>query len=155
MASIEILGVDNLVAKLNSISNADRVEDAVNQATLLVHGQAKALAPVDTGALAGSIRPKVIRKGTTIIGKVYTNLSYAVYVEFGTGSKGKGSYDNPNVTPTYRDTPWIYTPDGGETFYRTEGQVAQPYLYPALKMNEKKIRILLNNALRSDIKGGK
>lgn len=152
MESIKILGVDSLKAKLTNIANAKAVEDTINQATLLVHAQAKALAPVDTGALAGSIRPSVKKSGNTIIGKVFTNKSYAVYVEMGTGSKGSGTYNNPNVKPTYRDTPWVYTPDGGDTFYYTEGQVAQPFMYPALKMNEKKIRAMLNEAMK---KGGK
>ena len=152
MDNITLLGVDSLKAKLTNIANAKAVEEAVNQATLMVHAQAKLLAPVDTGALAGSIHQNVSRHGSEIIGKVYTNLSYAVYVEFGTGSKGKGTYDNPNVTPTYRDTPWVYTPNGGEDFYYTEGQVAQPYMYPALKMNEKKIKAMIQEAM---IKGGK
>ena len=152
MENITILGIDSLKAKLTNIAEAKAVEEAVNQATLLVHAQAKELAPVDTGALAGSIRPSVKRSGNEIVGKVFTNLSYAVYVEMGTGSKGSGTYDNPNVTPMYRDTPWVYTPDGGETFYRTEGQVAQPYMYPALKMNEKRIKAMIQEAI---IKGGK
>ena len=152
MENIKILGIDSLKAKLTNIANAKEVENAVNQATLLVHGQAKALAPVDTGALAGSIRPSVKRNGNNIVGKVFTNKTYAIYVEMGTGSKGSGTYDNPNVKPTYRDTPWVYTADGGETFYRTEGQVAQPFMYPALKMNEKKIKAMIQEAM---IKGGK
>lgn len=151
MASITIKGVDSLTQKLFKISQTERVKECMNKATLLVHGQAKTLAPVDTGALAGSIHPKVITEGKTIMGKVYTNLGYAPFVEFGTGSKGNGTYPNKDVKLSYRSTPWVYTPDGGETFYHTEGQVAQPFMYPALKRNEKKIKAMFKEALYTDL----
>lgn len=131
----------------------------MNKATTLVHGQAKLLAPVDTGNLAGSIHMKVTKRGKEVQGKVYTNLQYAPFVEFGTGSKGNGTYPNKDINLSYRDTPWVYTPDGGETFYHTEGQVAQPYMYPALKRNEKTIKAMfkngVHNELKSNCKGGK
>lgn len=152
MASITIKGIDSLVQKLNNISQTEQVKEAMNKAVLLVHGQAKALAPVNTGNLAGSIHPKVTTQGKTIIGKVYTNVSYAPFVEFGTGSKGNGTYPNKKIALAYRSTPWVYTPDGGETFYHTEGQVAQPYMYPAIKRNEKKIKAMFKEAIRTDIK---
>ena len=152
MASITIKGIDSLVRKLNKISQTEQVKETMNTAVLLVHGQAKLLAPVDNGNLAGSIHPKVMTQGKLIIGKVYTNLSYAPFVEFGTGIKGNGTYPNKKVSLTYRDTPWVYTPDGGETFYYTEGQVAQPYMYPAIKQNEKKIKAMFKEAIHTDIK---
>ncbi|MBQ6546472.1 MAG: HK97 gp10 family phage protein [Bacilli bacterium] len=152
MASITIKGIESLTRKLNNISQTEKVKETMNNAVLLVHAQAKTLAPVDKGALAGSIRPKVITEGKKIIGKVYTNLSYAPFVEFGTGIKGTGTYPNKNVTLTYRSTPWVYTPDDGETFYYTEGQVAQPYMYPAIKRNERKIKTMFKEALHTDLK---
>lgn len=152
MASITIKGIDNLIHKLNNISKTEQVKETMNTAVLLVHGQAKTLAPVDKGNLKGSIHPKVITQGKTIIGKIYTNLSYAPFVEFGTGIKGNGTYPNKNISLTYHSTPWVYTPDEGETFYYTEGQVAQPYMYPALKRNEKKIKAMFKEAIHTDIK---
>jgi HK97 gp10 family phage protein len=152
MASITIKGVDSLIHKLNKISNTEQVKATMDKAVLLVHAHAKALAPVDTGALAGSIHPKTIVGRKQIIGKVYTNLNYAPFVEFGTGIKGNGTYPNKDVKLSYRNTPWVYTADGGETFYRTEGQVAQPYMYPAIKRNEKKIKAMFKEALHTDLK---
>jgi len=153
MASITIKGIDSLIRKLNNISQTEQVKETMNTAVLLVHGQAKLNAPTGvSGNLKGSIHPKVITQGKTIIGKVYTNLSYAPFVEFGTGIKGNGTYPNKDVALSYRSTPWVYTPDGGETFYHTEGQVAQPYMYPALKRNEKKIKDMFSKALHTDIK---
>lgn len=152
MASIKVLGVDSLKHKLNNISQTELVKQTMNKAVLLVQGQAKSLAPVNTGNLRGSIHPKVINDGRKIVGKVYTNLSYAPFVEFGTGIKGSGTYPNSKVSLSYRGTPWVYTPDGGETFYRTEGHVAQPFMYPAIKQNEKKIKKMFKTALHTDLK---
>lgn len=124
------------------------------KATSLVHAQAKTLAPVDKGNLRGSIHQEVKQNAQIITGRVFTNVQYAPYVEFGTGSKGTGTYpykiDGLNLS--YRDTPWVYTPDGGETFYHTEGQVAQPYMYPALKRNEKYIKQLFKEGVHTELK---
>lgn len=147
-----IKGLDSLTHKLKNISQMEKVKETMNTAVLLVHGQAKALAPVQTGNLAGSIHPKVLTLDKIVIGKVYTNLSYAPYVEFGTGSKGSGTYPNKKANLTYRMSPWVYTPDGGETFFYTEGQVAQPYMYPALKQNEKKIKAMFKSAVHTQLK---
>ncbi len=150
MASITLKGVDSLIHKLNNISQMEQVKECMNKAVTIVHAQAKLLAPVDTGGLASSIHPKVITEGNKIIGKVYTNLNYAPFVEFGTGSKGNGTYPNAKVKLTYRSTPWVYTPNG-EDFYYTEGQVAQPYMYPAIKQNEKKIKAMFKDALHTNL----
>ena len=151
MVSIELKGIDSLTQKLSKLTNVKQVEDTMSKAVQIVESQAKLLVTVDTGNLKGSIHPKVITKGNAVIGKVYTNLSYAPFVEFGTGSKGNGTYPNKKVTLTYRSTPWVYTPNG-EDFYTTDGMVAQPYMYPALKRNEKKIKSMFKEALHTQIK---
>jgi len=152
MASITIKGIDSLIHKLNNISKTEQVKQTMDKAVLLVHAHAKSNAPVDKGDLAGSIHPKVVIEGKTIIGKVYTNKTYAPFVEFGTGIKGNGTYPNKDIALTYRSTPWVYTPNDGEDFYYTEGQVAQPYMYPAIKRNEKKIKDMFKDALHTDLK---
>lgn len=153
MASIK---ADSLLKRLNNIAEMD-LKDKMVQATKLVHAQAKALAPVDTGNLAGSIRMEVKKSGKNLIGRVYTNVQYAPYVEFGTGSTGQGTYPYKvkGLKLSYRDTPWVYSPDGGETFYRTNGQEAQPYMYPAIKQNEKNIKKLFKQGVGNVVKGGK
>lgn len=145
--------------RLNKISNID-LTDKVNRATTLVHAQAKSLAPVDTGDLAGSIHMEVKKKEQTVEGRVFTNKQYAPFVEFGTGIKGNGTYPYKikGFSLAYRDTRWCYTPDGGETFIWTKGQVAQPYMYPALSRNRKAIKQILNEGVKEKIqkhcKGG-
>lgn len=126
----------------------------MSQATAVVHAQAKLLAPNDTGNLAGSIHMEVKEGKNNIEGRVFTNLSYAPYVEFGTGSKGSGTYPYKikNLKLSYRSTPWVYSPDGGESFYFTHGQVAQPYMYPSLKNNEKYIKGLFKDGTKDAIR---
>lgn len=126
----------------------------MNKATALVHGQAKALAPVDKGQLAGSIHMQVKETETAIQGRVYTNVEYAPYVEFGTGIKGNGTYpyNVEGLSLEYRDKGWAYfDEDTGEWVY-TKGQEAQPYMYPALKENEKTIKQMFKNGVKTKLK---
>lgn len=151
MATIEILNVDRLMTKLDKIANV-KVVEAMNKAVTLVQGQAKNLCVVDTGALRSSIHTQVKSSKSEVIGRVYTSMNYAPYIEFGTGNKGRGTYPyKTKVNLHYKGEPWVYTPDGGETFYRTEGQVAKPFMYPALKMNEKTVKELLRNGTKESI----
>ncbi len=55
----------------------------MSRATLLVQGEAKRLAPVNTGRLRASILPSVERSHLTLRGVVGTPVSYAAAVEFG------------------------------------------------------------------------
>ena len=144
----------------------------MNNATKLVHGQAKALAPVDQGQLAGSIHMNVKDTGAELQGRVYTNVEYAAYVEFGTGIKGHGTYPYKvkGINLKYTDEPW-YIPAteldeataekyhfrkvrgaGGMEFYECYGQVAQPYMYPALKENEKAIKKMFEDGVHTKLK---
>ena len=126
----------------------------VNKATQLVHGQAKALAPVDKGGLAGSIHMQVKDTGEELQGRVYTNLEYAPYVEFGTGVKGNGTYPYQikGLSLEYKNKGWAYyDEDKGEWIY-TKGQEAQPYMYPALKMHEKTIKRIFKDGVKTKLK---
>lgn len=159
MASVTIKNADRLLKRLNNIANTD-VYDTMVKATNMVHGQAKQLAPADTGNLRGSIHQEVKKKSNTVEGRVFTNVEYAPYVEFGTGSKGDGTYpyNVEGLNLTYRSTPWVYHDEKEDKFIYTTGQVAQPYMYPALKMNEKYIKSLFKTEVKAKIdsqcKGG-
>lgn len=146
MATITVKNIDKLTLKLNAMATME-LRDTMTKAVTIVHGQAKSLAPVDTGNLAGSIRMKVKLKKDTLEGRVYTNTQYAPYVEFGTGVKGNGSYP--------------YDIDGLQLAYHESwgGMKAQPYMYPALKQNEKVIKDLFKQGVKTKLKkcckGGK
>lgn len=134
------------------------LKDTMTEALKMVHGQAKDLAPVDTGELAGSIHMDQKKTPTGREGKVYTNLEYAPYVEFGTGVKGNGTYPYKvkGLNLDYRDTPWVYWDDKQEKYIYTSGQKAQPFMYPALKRNEKAIVKLFKDGVKTTVtKGGK
>ena len=126
----------------------------MNKATQLVHGQAKDLAPVDKGDLAGSIHMQVKDTGEELQGRVYTNKEYAPYVEFGTGVTGNGTYPYQieGLNLVYRDKGRAYyDEDKGEWIY-TKGQEAQPYMYPALNMHKKTIKRILKEGVHTKLK---
>lgn len=154
--TIDFENSKELIRKLKKLSDVD-TEQVLNKATAYCHGQAKDLCPVGkTGALRESIHMQFIKKGRQSGGKVYTNMEYASYVEFGTGIKGNGSYPHADKLPrdmelTYRDTPWWYTKDKGDTFIYTKGQMAQPYMYPALADSEEYMLELMGEDLKKQI----
>jgi HK97 gp10 family phage protein len=153
LATLTIKGIDRLTQRFNKIANLE-LRGTMNEATKLVHGQAKALAPVDTGDLAGSIHMQVKDTGKALEGRVYTNKEYAAYVEFGTGVKGNGTYPYQveGLSLTYRDKGWAYyDEDKGEWIY-TKGQEAQPYMYPALKENERTIKRMFKDGVHTKLK---
>ncbi len=141
MAQIENL--DKLLKKLENLKSVS-VEQAVNQACILVENDAKQRCPVGTGELRNSITHEI--EETTekrITGAVGTNLEYAPYVEFGTGifsSLGNG-----------RQTPWCYQDAKGE-WHTTIGQQPQPYLQPALDTNRTKIEELIKSKIKEGVR---
>ena len=153
MARVSIKGIDRLTQRFNNIANME-LRSAVNKATQLVHGQAKALAPVDSGNLAGSIHMQVKDTGKELQGRVYTNLEYAPYVEFGTGVTGNGTYpyEIKGLSLEYRNKGWAYYDEDKDEWIYTKGQVAQPYMYPALKENEKTIKAILKQGVHTKLK---
>lgn len=153
MANTGIKGVDRLTQRFNNVANME-LKDAMNKATQLVHGQAKALAPADTGLLRESIHMQVKEKGDGLEGRVYTNVEYAPYVEFGTGVTGNGTYPYKvkGLTLVYKNKGWAYyDEDKGEWIY-TKGQIAQPYMYPALNMHKKTIKRIFKNGVKTKLK---
>lgn len=133
----------------------------MNKAVKIVHAQAKSLAPVDTGNLAGSIHMETKTIPNGVQGRVYTNLEYAPYVEFGTGVKGNGTYKYKieGLNLTYKDKGWCYWSDKEDKLIYTKGQKAQPYMYPALSRNKKEVKRILKEGIKSNLKtcckGGK
>ena len=107
---------------LESLSSIDLTK-AVKRACIVVENRAKELAPVDTGELRASITHEVESGGLKVTGAVGTNLTYAPYVECGTGlfaADGNG-----------RQTPWSYKGSDGE-WHTTICQKPQPFIKPAL-----------------------
>ncbi|WP_346877119.1 HK97-gp10 family putative phage morphogenesis protein [Clostridium sp. UBA5712] len=146
---MSINGVDSLMKKLNALGgNANKVlETSIAKQTKLVQGEAKDLCPVDSGDLQQRIYTDVKSQQSKVIGKVFTNVEYAAYVEFGTGKKGEESGGDKYPGPlSYKEDKWLVNiPDVGPRWI--EGQPAQPFMYPALKNNEE----LLKKNIASDL----
>lgn len=149
MQNITLQNANQLKQRLNNIANIN-VTSAINKATALVHGQAKDLAPDDTGLLRESIHMSVKNN----VGRVYTNLEYAPYVEFGTGIKGNGTYPYKikGLNLKYKDKGWAYYDEDKDELIFTTGQVAQPYMYRAIKENEKLIKKILKNGVKEHLR---
>ena len=122
---------------LNSINDA--LISGVSKAAMLVQGSAKNKAPVDSGTLRQSIRAdKAKIQGENVTATVSTNLEYAPYVEFGTGSRGQSTNTNTEVEVSYRSD-W-------------RGNKAQPFLWPALRENRNNSIKIIREEIRKAVK---
>ena len=145
----QIMNLSKLVNKIYRLKGREGeqiIKAGVSRGAKLVQREAKLLVATNSGRTRNSIRTKV----DGLKGIVYTNEPAAAFLEFGTGRIGANNHNgiSPNVNPTYRTTPWwfhqdmvdegylsayhfhtIETPVG--KFYRSEGQPAQPFMYPA------------------------
>ena len=124
-----------------------------------VSDAAKLLCPGHSGELRQSIRTRTETIEGGVRGTCYTNKSYAAYVEFGTGPNGQENHKgiSPAITPAYVQHGWmmpakamsreeaeayglgVVEKDGKVIGYRTNGQQARPFMYPALKDQEEEI----------------
>lgn len=146
---------NELLKKLHELDNNVGKEvamRAVKQGGMIVQSQAKLLITSDSGSLARSVRVKNEVKDDVISSTVYTKSPYAPYYEFGTGPNGQANHDgiSPRVTPRYSQRGWmipadamneqkardygfgIAMKDGKVIGYYTKGQMARPFMYPAL-----------------------
>ena len=133
--NVEVKGVDELIVKLNNMTDESKIQQQLGLACALVERSAKMKAPKDTGALRRSITSKV--DGLT--GIVFTPLEYAPYVEYGTGLFAENGAGR-------KDVPWNYQDDKGE-WHSTRGQKPQPFMRPALNENRTEIIRIIKEGL--------
>lgn len=126
----EINGIDEVLERLNSLLDENKLQAALGKACALVERAAKQKAPKDNGELRRSITSKI--EGTT--GTVYTPLEYAPYVEYGTGLFAENG--------GRMDVPWNYQDDEGN-WHSTRGQHPQPFMRPALDENREQIKRII------------
>lgn len=171
MAEI-VKGARALNIKMGKMENITEVlQSAMGKEIMRVRNAAASNCPVNHTELQESIMAMVRPNEKGIEAVCYTNARYAAYVEFGTGPQGQESHEgiSPHVQPTYTQQGWWFPgkdidpsdaekyhwpksegPDG--VFYYTNGQAAQPFMYPALKGNEETIKRNLSAALKTEIK---
>lgn len=141
--SVEIKGLDSLRRKLQLLGGEleQATEKGVEKATKTVQTAAKLLCPVDTGYLRESIQTNFAwQPSGECVGTVGTIAEYAPYVEFGTGQMGAASPSPPKASISLK-----YKEDW-------KGQVARPFLYPALVDNHARIVKQLELELRKGIR---
>jgi len=141
-AAIVIRGLAAVITAMErrerKVSNS--AVNIANKAALMVQGQAKMIVAVDTGALSQSITVDPAKQiGKKVEARVYTDKEYAPYVEFGTGVRGA-------ATSTHQ-------PKSGAVSYGDRaGQIAQPFLHPAVELTRPKINKLAADEIRKGIK---
>lgn len=89
---------------------------------------------VDTGRLRNDVAYRVL--GDDVV--VGVNVSYAPYVEFGTGRYAEGG----------RPTPWVYKDDEGN-YHWTAGNPAKPFLKPAVSDHAQEYGNILIDSLEN------
>ena len=89
---------------------------------------------IDTGRLRNNVAYRVF--GDDVV--VGVNVSYAPYVEFGTGLYAEGG----------RPTPWVYKDDEGN-YHWTAGNPAKPFLKPAVSDHAQEYGNILIDSLEN------
>lgn len=89
--TFDITGINKLLQDLGKLDSTIKknVKDAVNESALKIQSEAKKKAPVNLGTLRNSIYLKESSDNQKFVYTVGTNVSYAPYIEFGTGGKVK------------------------------------------------------------------
>ena len=172
--SKSIIGLNSLNEKLTHLSanlSNKEITPIIKEGLEIVRADAKLLVHRNHGELVGSIQQQVKETQSGLQGIVYTNKSYAKYVEFGTGPKGQKDHDgiSPVVNVTYSQHGWGIPADkvsredalkykwpkrkyNKKEYYMTSGQPAYPFMYPALKNNENRIKKTVEKEISKKIR---
>lgn len=119
-------------------------ETAMLSVLLMIKGQAKALARVDSGEMRNRLDHKIIGKGSKVTGQVGSPNEHALYNEFGTGEFAENGAG--------RKGGWVYkAPDGN--WYFTYGMKPRPFLRPAFRQNKQRIKEMLGSEYKTTFKG--
>jgi HK97 gp10 family phage protein len=89
---IKIHGADKLLKKYNNLKGIN-LKRGYLEAALHVQGDVQEKVPVDTGRLKGSIRAD----STEDYGRVFTDVEYAIYVEYGTSKMKAQPFLRPSL----------------------------------------------------------
>lgn len=152
---MRIRGLEQLLTKLETLGGniEDTMRKSIDDCTTFVKDEARLRCPVDTGDLRQSILSETSVNGGKITGTVYTNMEYAPYIEFGTGSTGEESnYPAKGINLSYRQDSWSYYSEKLERWVTSNGIPAQPYLYPSLHDNKEQIIEKINNDVKKEIR---
>ncbi len=106
--AIKMIGAKKLANTFKPMLIGEPLRDWFKRVTFKIEGEAKKRAPVDKGRLRSSISTDVDRAVVPKWGSIGTNVSYAPFMEFGTGllSDGKGGSNSPHWPPSSALNSW-------------------------------------------------
>lgn len=121
-----------------------------------IRGDAQANAPKDEGELVEKIKTRIRMEKGGIVGEVYSAAPHSIYVEMGTGPRGEASHEGVNPAwaqeVTYSPQGWKAPIKGAVRFIR--GYPARPFLYPAFKAKQGKVKKLIQAQIHRQVTGG-
>jgi HK97 gp10 family phage protein len=132
MAKVDVTmqGLEAVISKIGNSTELlhNTVLQKAREKSEKMVGIQKENCPVDTSILRESIHAFVEDNGDVISAGSKTNVSYAAYVEFGTGQAGDANgHPLDSELGIVRKTEWT-------------GQRAQPFMYPGMKAVEPEIK---------------
>lgn len=100
--------LNSLYNKLNKIVNnlVEHIEKGVNEA--LNDSKEKALELKRGSKDKNLLLTELTKKGQEVIGRLYTNFSYAPFLEYGTGNKSDGTMPHIGKTNTFTESGMKY-----------------------------------------------
>lgn len=127
--------------RLNDLGNWDTYK-ALTKVGLFLEKEVKQNLTDNDSVVTGTLRRSITNevKGNTV--SVYTNVSYAPYVEYGTGiwaENGDGR----------QDVPWRYQ-DAAGNWHSTLGSHPYPFMGPALQENREKINEIIMEEIKKE-----
>lgn len=126
--SVNVKGLEQILEGLEKKVGVEKVESNVRKACLIAERSAKEKAPKGrTGDLKKYIESDVVIEDTRVVGKIYSTLEYAPYVEYGTGLYAEEG--------GRKDVPWAYEDEVTGELIWTAGQHPKPFMRPALDEN--------------------
>ena len=160
---------EKVMKKLKSINDLDLYKSMMASVSLMYQTASDELSTGfkhSKGDLKNKLNPPVVRYNGNgeIVGELSNSSDHAIFVEFGTGSVGNGTYpysaSETGINLTYSDKPYWRYQDADGNWHTTKGMKAHPFMYPAYKKNEKKIKELIqkevhNVMVGNEYKGGK
>lgn len=102
--SVEIRGVKEMQKMLKEVASLKDIQNAVKVNTTEMHQKASRKVAVDTGHLRRSITTEFSDGGLT--GRVYTDVEYGIYQEFGTRFQSGTPFMRPSL---YEQRPQFFS----------------------------------------------
>lgn len=90
----------------------------------------------------GNLRSLISSEASEGLVTIKSEAEYSSALEFGTGIF--------NTNGDGRQTPWVYSPDGGGTYFTTSGQQAQPFFFDNFEQGKITIPAQIKSALRNE-----